>query len=837
MERIYNETSALNSISQAITSEQNSTTPIIKKLNKKANSLSGLVSHATTQISVDRKSLLSAKVMAFAVILLLSLGGFLKVQAATTYTWNGSKSTAWENQLNWTPEGIPGSEPNDVVTIASGASDPLLTITPAYPLASLTFIPTDGFPIDLTINAATLSVSGAVTLNSKPGSKSIFTILGTGILTCTSFIVGSDVSPTVANIRLTTLNSKLSSIIISDNLTIRSFIGNINTKIIQSSFIAVSGSLTVKGSIITENEDAVNNSTFSVGDLGSTLNLSGATPFVTTATGSSTITLNGTGATVNYNRTGNQTVRATSYTNLSLSGSGIKTISAGTSVSENLNIAGNATVSAGGATCKNLTLEPGASILGNAFLTVSSKSEFKQNIDNDNNWHFLSSPIANFPIWPEFAPSPSGSPLSFGLAPWKWDFYYFNPNADLTNGLFWVNLRLATTGNLNTEAIDQAGDNAGFGSNNPTFTSGRGYLVAYNQGWNPATGSPKIHSFNGTNLSTFFSGDLTISRTNSSQAFNLVGNPYPSSIDWKENAGWDRNDLKPSSGGFDYWIMTGTGNYGVYNSADLGTNDLTRYIAPAQGFMVEAKDLGTFSLKILEAARVHSSQPWLKNEMFDPGSLRLKITTSANTYSDEMIVAFNSAYTGNGGSAKLFSWYVEAPEIYSVKEGNTFSIDRYNDIQTDITVNINTKTGIDSDYTITATNIQDFSLSSKVLLEDLKTGIVTDLKLTPAYTFAGAPGDEASRFRLIIGSPIGIDEPNTSGSFNIYTYENMVYVQNDKINESYFVTVSNMLGQTLVRTNFTGNSLNRIEMHSVPGVYVVNVVSNGKTYSQKVVIR
>ena len=494
------------------------------------------------------------------------------------------------------------------------------------------------------------------------------------------------------------------------------------------------------------------------------------------------------------------------------------------------------TIIAAGATCNNLTLEPGASLLGNSLLTVNAKSDFKLNIENDNTWHFLSSPIANHPIWPEFAPTPSGSPLSFGLAPWKWDFYYFNPNANLATGLFWVNLRMATTGNLNTATVDQSGDNAGFGSN-PTFTSGRGYLVAYNSGWNPATGSPKIHSFNGTNPSTFFSGDLTISRTNSSQAFNLVGNPYPSSIDWKENAGWDRNDLKPSSGGFDYWIMTGTGNYGVYNSADLGTNDLTRYIAPAQGFMVEAKDLGTFSFKILEAARVHSSQPWLKNEMFDPGSLKLKITTSANTYSDEMIVAFNSAYTGNGGSAKLFSWYVEAPEIYSVKEGNNFSIDRYNDIQTDITVNINTKTGIDADYTITSTNIADFSLSSKVLLEDLKTGIVTDLKQTPAYTFAGAPGDDANRFRLIIGSPIGIDEPNTNGSFNIYTYENMVYVQNDKINESYFVTVSNMLGQTLVRTDFTGNSLNRIEMQSVPGVYVVNVVSNGKTYSQKVVIR
>jgi hypothetical protein len=36
--------------------------------------------------------------------------------------------------------------------------------------------------------------------------------------------------------------------------------------------------------------------------------------------------------------------------------------------------------------------------------------------------------------------------------------------------------------------------------------------------------------------------------------FNLIGNPYPSSIDWKSGTGWLRTDLVVSGGGYDMWI-------------------------------------------------------------------------------------------------------------------------------------------------------------------------------------------------------------------------------------------------------------------------------------------
>jgi hypothetical protein len=121
-------------------------------------------------------------------------------------------------------------------------------------------------------------------------------------------------------------------------------------------------------------------------------------------------------------------------------------------------------------------------------------------------------------------------------------------------------------------------------------------------------------------------------------------------------------------------------------------------------------------------------------------------------------------------------------------------------------------------------------------MEDLKTGIKTDLKLSSSYSFTGAPGDDQNRFRLIIGSPNGIEDPAGS-DFNIYTYGNTLYIRNDKVNEPYTVTVTNMLGQIISRSKQAGNRLSHIEINAIPGVYVATIVSKGLIYSKKVVIR
>jgi hypothetical protein len=477
--------------------------------------------------------------------------------------------------------------------------------------------------------------------------------------------------------------------------------------------------------------------------------------------------------------------------------------------------------------CKNITIRSGASLMDNSLLSIGGTASVEREIANDWKWHFISSPVTAQPIWPQFAPTPNAE-LKW-IAPWNWDFYYYNPNAPISGGYYWVNLRQDAVANYNNSPIDDMSIYAGYGIATPVLTVGRGYLVAYGPGYNLGN---TLHTFTGS----LNSGIVSRGILNGANEFNLVGNPYASSIDWKSSSGWGRSNVALNGSGYDYWIWNDAdGNYGVFNSASAGvagTNGVTKDIAPMQAFFVRASGSGNLSMN--NAVRVHSTQPWLKNRQAENNLLRLKLTTQANTYSDEMIVAFDPSQS-DGGSDKFWSMYTEAPEIFSVKDGNNYSIDRYADISAEMVVNLGAKCGVESTYTLTATNISEFSLANHVYLTDLKTGIRINLKETGSYTFNGSPNDDATRFKLTFAGTIGIETPVAESRTEIYAHNGMIYITGLEVKAD--ITVTNLLGQVVQRTMAKGNDLTILNAGNLPkGIYVVSVFSNGQSISRKVVL-
>jgi fibronectin-binding autotransporter adhesin len=257
----------------------------------------------------------------------------------------------WNATSTWsaTSGGAPGASvpvAGDNVFIENGHT---VTVTANAACSSITFT---GLTATLTVNATrTATVSGDVTLYKQVSNNAACTVTGGGSLSCANLNVGSAVNPPTTGFSTSTFThtftSTVTSLSISGNLVINSyyaFLLHLRNGVfnLEAGTVTVGGSVTISSALFTT-------STFSMasGSQSGMLIFSGATPFNITGIGTASIILNGTSTLVNYARTGDQTAYATTYTNMTLSGSGVKTVT-GTNVDGILSMEGTAT--AGGTT-------------------------------------------------------------------------------------------------------------------------------------------------------------------------------------------------------------------------------------------------------------------------------------------------------------------------------------------------------------------------------------------------------------------------------------------------------------------------------------------------------
>jgi len=439
------------------------------------------------------------------------------------------------------------------------------------------------------------------------------------------------------------------------------------------------------------------------------------------------------------------------------------------------------------------TIKDGGSYINNG--AGANTATVERTIPSDNSWHFISSPVDGALIQPSFAPNEYST---------TFDFYKWDEATSQAVGYFpWINIRPPT--------------GSTYASGFVNFEIARGYLVAYSSGWN------STHSFVGT----LGNGNKTINITNSMNTYNLIGNPYPSAINW-DNIAAINSSLLGVSPYIRIWNST-AGQYATYQNG-LGLSGASNIIAPNQGFFVQAIASGI--LTIPNAARVHGTQAFLKSTPAD--LLKLKVSSSANTYTDEMIVRFDANATSDGVT-KWNSLIATAPSLYSVKNDENYTINTLTAVNSNLVVPVGFKAGANGMYSITASELNSFSTPTYVYLEDLANNTITDLNSTAIYSFAATTSDNADRFQLIFAlSPLSISN-NVKENTNIYSYDNTIYINsNESIKQ---IDVYNTLGQ-LIKTfeNKSGSVVVNMNGNS-EGYYIVKVITNTNVYSQKVLVK
>ena len=239
-----------------------------------------------------------------------------------TNTWDGSTDANWNTAANWSLNLVPIAAhdveiPNNFnVTVNTNAVCASFTINSGANNNTVTIS-----------GSNSLTVTGAVTINEGTGTNDDKIIsVGAGSLICASI--------TIANTGGNNDDSEVT---------------------ITTGTVTVSGNITMNG---TATRNAIRISGTGTLNLGGSISLANGT--LDPGTG---------GSTVNYNGSGNQTIRNVTYENLSLSTSGIKTPNAGFTVNDALTIDSGTTLDEATFT---LTLPGGASLVVNGTLDFTA---------------------------------------------------------------------------------------------------------------------------------------------------------------------------------------------------------------------------------------------------------------------------------------------------------------------------------------------------------------------------------------------------------------------------------------------------------------------------------
>lgn len=327
-----------------------------------------------------------------------------------------------------------------------------------------------------------------------------------------------------------------------------------------------------------------------------------------------------------------------------------------------------------------------------------------------------------------------------------------------------------------------------------------------------------VYSTLGTHNTVTFTG--TPNFGSQSRAFtkidlgwNMMGNPYTASIDWEAVT------IPATMSNEVHYIEASTGNNLSYVKGTGGTG--SRYIPPMQGFFVKASAGGTFSLN--NNVRTHSgSGTFYKNS--NPNLVILQATNGQ--FTDQAWVHFNEdagvEHDGTYDAYKRISTSnLQLPQLYSISPGGEML--SINGMPETESVKLGFTAVSSGEFTIGAAQLME---SKSAMLEDLKTGIITDLS-KESYTFGYKAGDAPERFVLHFNLEL-------AGNTAIYTSGEYIHI-NSASDADGTVQVYDLTGRLMAETQLTGNATSMLSPGT--GVWLVKVIQGTDVNTKKVYSR
>ena len=350
---------------------------------------------------------------------------------------------------------------------------------------------------------------------------------------------------------------------------------------------------------------------------------------------------------------------------------------------------------------------------------------------------------------------------------------------------------------------------------------------------------------NGTNTTAGVSGALntgtmttqpltsTLIGASVYDGYNMIGNPYPSSVDWT-SAGYSRTNTEPVK--YSYNVN----QYQTYNAqTGESTNGGDKYVKPEQGFFVHVTDNTTGSVSVNNTARLHLTGSY--NKKSSGISDMLILTASANGIADETHIVFNSDATVNFDpdfDAYKMTGASQAPNLYSRLPGNIqAAVNWLPRTGASQLVPLGFTCGPSGVYHITASNLGSFNSATQIFLEDLKENNTQNLVTDPDYHFTYAAGESPNRFLLHFSSPTLDVNDQQPEKFQVYAWEDAVYVKMLTTGEVHgTVALYDLAGKMVFSGGLANLRLNKFRPALVRGLYLVKVQTSRSVVTDKIFI-
>ncbi len=431
---------------------------------------------------------------------------------------------------------------------------------------------------------------------------------------------------------------------------------------------------------------------------------------------------------------------------------------------------------------------------------VSGNVTFERYINGgQTNWRFFSSPI-------------SGATLA------GWDDNFITsgiPGSDFPN---WPSVSNPWPSIYSYDETQSGDRNTGFvaaTSMGQTISPGQGYWV-----WcgDTITGTlPFVIDQSGPINSGNINLPVSYTNTGSSadDGWSMVGNPYPSTIDW-DSPNWTKS-------GLDNAIYIWDPDNQVFASYvfGIGTNGGSRYIPSSQSFWVKANSSGPV-LTLTENAKSAIDQAYFKTAAQNIIRLGLKNSLFPGR-KDEVVFRFmqgkTDTYEQDVDAMKFHSSNANVPMISTTSGGDELSISTL-DITGNTVLPVEVKVNASGNYTFDFLDITGAHQLGCAFFVDTYTGKEIDMKSASDYTCTLYDTTKITRFFIRLGTaPKVTSQDATCQSLN---NGSVSYVPTHGAGPWDF-TWTNVNGDTLQQSfNLVQDQLAGVS----PGDYYVHVTGN-----------